>query len=258
MKKILFILLFGLFATLGYSQCASDSMKVKCFGFKTYTSQPQTLSDSMMYVAINWSDAGGVLNLPAVNANKGREYFIELIHATGSVVITPNGSDKIGDSSTITLATKDSYIHIKSNNAKWIVLSDSRTSGSVGATEYIQDIVQKILPITFSVDSSKITTNLKVSLDPYVGYSFTIDTIAVILGQMTGSPSVTFKLWYGADFSAAGTAVITSPSECTSYSTTTLITSFNNAVIPKGSNFWITITAVGTLPSNMTIKIIRH
>ena len=127
-----------------------------------------------------------------------------------------------------------------------------------GNTEYLEDVVQKVLPIIFSVDSSKITTNLKVSLDPYVGYQFTIDTIAVILGRMTGSPSVTFKLWYGTDFSAAGTAVITSPSACTSYSTTTLVTSFNNATIPKGSNFWITISAAGTLPSNMTIKIIRH
>lgn len=124
MKKIL-LFIFFLISLSSFAQTSCDSLSVKCFKFKTYVSQPQTLSDSTMYILINWSDENGILNLPVANANNGREYVIKLIHATGTVVITPSGTDKIDGAETKILSVQYKFIKIKSDNINWLIISEN-------------------------------------------------------------------------------------------------------------------------------------
>ncbi len=58
------------------------------------------------------------------------------------------------------------------------------------------------------------------------------------------SPSVTFKINYGTDASAAGTAVVTAGNTVTNTTTGTSITTFNSATIAAGSWVWLTTSAV--------------
>lgn len=64
---------------------------------------------------------------------------------------------------------------------------------------------------------------------------------AVLVGSAT--PSVTYKLRFGTDRSAAGTAVVTAGSTVTSVTAGDDVTSFDDATIPANSWVWIEVTA---------------
>ena len=128
----------------------------------------------------------------------------------------------------------------------------------LGATE--NGVIKNVeIPVIFgtAVDSSKCVLNAKYPIG-YTWKGFTIDTIIVIMTQRAGSPDVTPKIFFGTDISTTGTAVITSPSNVTSYTAVTKISSFNNATIGKGNMIWLTFSAVSVKPENIEIEIIGH
>lgn len=71
-------------------------------------------------------------------------------------------------------------------------------------------------------------------------------TITKIVCTVVGSssPSVTFDVRHGTDRSAAGTALITSPSATTNTTTGTTTTSFNNDSVSAGSHVRVKTTAM--------------
>ena len=83
----------------------------------------------------------------------------------------------------------------------------------------------------------------------YTSSAISLSAIRSVLTG-TGSPSVTFSIRYGSDFSASGTEVVTGGITVTNTTTGLETTSFNNGTISAGSFVWITTTAVsGTVNS---------
>jgi len=76
-------------------------------------------------------------------------------------------------------------------------------------------------------------------------------TVAQIRSLVAGtSPSVTFSIRYGTDFSGSGTEVVTSGITVTNTTTGLSTTSFNNASIPADRFVWLTTSATsGTVDS---------
>lgn len=69
------------------------------------------------------------------------------------------------------------------------------------------------------------------------------------------SPSVTFSLRYGSDFSAAGTAVKTGGMAATSSSTGDSWSSFDCPALPPGSWLWLVVDAVGGTAVSLHVSI---
>ena len=88
------------------------------------------------------------------------------------------------------------------------------------------------------VDTSALISAGKVLL----GYSvnITIDTLIIILNRRAGTPSITPNVYFGTDWTAAGTSIITSPSAVTSYTTVTKIygAALQNTAISAGNQIW--------------------
>lgn len=132
-----------------------------------------------------------------------------------------------------------------------------KTSGSNGLLTVDNTVVttSTIEPkFGTAVDSTLVNTTIKFP----IGYSqgLVIDTIIFI---STGAAvNVTPKISYGTDISATGTAVVTSPSAITSVTTSTKVSTFNNATIAKGNMIWLTFTGVTTKPRNFMVQIIGH
>lgn len=81
-------------------------------------------------------------------------------------------------------------------------------------------------------------------------------TVADVKALVTGtSPSVTFSLRYGSDFSAAGTAVKTGGMAATSSSTGDSWSSFESPAIPPGSWLWLVVDAVGGTAVSLHVSI---
>lgn len=76
----------------------------------------------------------------------------------------------------------------------------------------------------------------------YTKEAITIKEIVCVL-KGSASPSVTFDVRHGTDRSAAGTALITSPSATTNTTGGTSTTSFNNAAVAAGSFVRVKTTA---------------
>lgn len=117
------------------------------------------------------------------------------------------------------------------------------------------DNVASVLFIQW-VDSTAINTTGKV----FIGYSdgIVIDTIIYVLLRRSGTPNITPKLWYGNNWETTGTAVISSPSSVTNYSTPTKIYSFNNSSIPIGNIVWLTFPTVEVASKEIIIIVKGH
>jgi hypothetical protein len=129
-------------------------------------------------------------------------------------------------------------------------------TGSTGVTGGAGTTIYQ--PYGIVVDSLSEVTGYNIPF-AMTSKTITIDTIKIILTR-TGlsTPSVTPKLFYGTNISAAGTAIVTSPSAVTSYSTVTYVTSFNNGTIPPLNMIWLNFSAVGTKSRNIAIIVIYH
>lgn len=89
----------------------------------------------------------------------------------------------------------------------------------------------------------------------YTDEAITIQKIVCVL-KGSASPSVTFDVRHGTDRSAAGTALITSPSATTNTTSGTSTTSFNNASVSAGSFVRVKTTAMSGTVDFAEITII--
>jgi hypothetical protein len=85
--------------------------------------------------------------------------------------------------------------------------------------------------------------------------ALTISRVDAVLSGGT-SPSVSFSLRHGADVSAAGTAVTSTPMTVTSTTTGDLFTGFQAAVIPADHWLWLEVSAVSGSPAEMTVSLV--
>jgi hypothetical protein len=83
-------------------------------------------------------------------------------------------------------------------------------------------------------------------------------TISRVDAVLSGgnSPSVSLSLRHGADVSAAGTAVTSTPMTVTSTTTGDLFTGFQAAVIPADHWLWLEVSAVSGSPAEMTVSLV--
>lgn len=83
----------------------------------------------------------------------------------------------------------------------------------------------------------------------YTTEALTLSKVSAVLPGGSATPSITFGIAFGADVSAAGTAVVTAGVTVTSITTGVQTTTFDNAAIPAGSYVWLVTTAqAGTVP----------
>lgn len=81
-------------------------------------------------------------------------------------------------------------------------------------------------------------------------------TIAEVRALVTGtSPSVTFSLRFGSDFSAAGTAVKTGGMAATSGTAGESWSSLDNPVIPAGCWLWIVVDVVSGTALTLHVSV---
>jgi hypothetical protein len=81
-------------------------------------------------------------------------------------------------------------------------------------------------------------------------------SIAEVRALVAGtSPSVTFSLRYGSDFSAAGTAVKTGGLAASSSSTGDSWSSFDSPAIPAGSWLWLVVDAISNTVLSLHVSI---
>jgi hypothetical protein len=114
-------------------------------------------------------------------------------------------------------------------------------TGITGATGVTGVAAPKAISILYPTNAEKIAMF-------YTTSAITISAIEVVLTGTT--PSVTFSIRHGGDFSAAGTEVVTGGTTTTNTTTGQNITTFNNASIGANSFVWLTTTAVsGTVNS---------
>jgi hypothetical protein len=70
------------------------------------------------------------------------------------------------------------------------------------------------------------------------------------------SPSVSFSIRYGTDFSAAGTEVVTGGMTANNTTTGVLTNSFNNATVASGNFVWLTTTASSGPTTTFNVTLI--
>jgi hypothetical protein len=81
-------------------------------------------------------------------------------------------------------------------------------------------------------------------------------TLAEVRALVAGSsPSVTFSLRYGSDFSAAGTSVKATGLIASSVSTGDSWSSFDNPAIPAGSWLWIVVDAISGTAVSLHVSL---
>jgi hypothetical protein len=97
------------------------------------------------------------------------------------------------------------------------------------------------------------TSSEKVALF-YTTSALTISRISsVVMGSST--PSATFSIRFGADFSQAGTEVVTGGITTTNTTTGQATTSFSNASIPANSWVWLTTSALSGFVSSLNVSL---
>lgn len=104
---------------------------------------------------------------------------------------------------------------------------------------------------SITIDSTSIGTSEKITFF-YTPVAITIDSL-VMVGE--GTTSVTPDIHFGTDRSAAGTAIISSPSAVTLVTTGDRIISFDNGTITANSFVWIEFDAVTTCPNELSITL---
>jgi hypothetical protein len=82
-------------------------------------------------------------------------------------------------------------------------------------------------------------------------------TISRVDAVLTGgtSPSVSFSLRHGADVSAAGTAVISTPMTVSSTTTGATTTNLLNPQLPDDHWLWLEITSVSGSPAALSVVV---
>lgn len=81
-------------------------------------------------------------------------------------------------------------------------------------------------------------------------------TIAEVRALVAGTtPSVSFSIRYGPDFSAAGTAIRLTGMTSSSTSSGDSWSSFDNAVVPAGSWLWIVVEAVSGTAQSLHVSL---
>ena len=81
-------------------------------------------------------------------------------------------------------------------------------------------------------------------------------TIAEVRALVAGTtPSVSFSIRYGADFSAAGTAIRLAGMTSSNTSNGDSWSSFDNAVVPAGSWLWIVVEAVSGTALSLHVSL---
>jgi hypothetical protein len=81
-------------------------------------------------------------------------------------------------------------------------------------------------------------------------------TIAEVRALVAGTtPSVSFSIRYGPDFSAAGTSIRLAALNSTSTSSGDSWSSFDNAVVPAGSWLWIVVDAVSGTALSLHVSL---
>lgn len=90
-------------------------------------------------------------------------------------------------------------------------------------------------------------------------FGFRMDESAVVrkVWSLTAgqNPSVQFDVAYGPDMSAAGTSIVSGGITCTNTTTGLETTSIDEPSIPAGSWVWVDVTAVGGVPSVLSVTI---
>ena len=88
-------------------------------------------------------------------------------------------------------------------------------------------------------------------------FTTTSQTFTQIRSLVAGtSPSVTFSIRYGTDFSAAGTEVVTSGITVTNATTGLSTTTFNNATVPANNFVWLTTSATSGTVTQLAVSLI--
>jgi len=115
------------------------------------------------------------------------------------------------------------------------VAGPTGATGATGATGVVGPASPRGITVLFPTNAEKIAIF-------YTTSAITITAIRAVLAGTT--PSVTFSIRHGTDFSAAGTEVVTGGTTTTNTSTGQAITTFNNASVAANSFVWLTTTAV--------------
>lgn len=81
------------------------------------------------------------------------------------------------------------------------------------------------------------------------GSAVTLQNVKHFLPGASDTPSLSFQLYHGLDFSAAGTGVFGGPQNSTNVGVPHSTAAFANAEVPENAILWIEVTAVsGTVP----------
>lgn len=89
-------------------------------------------------------------------------------------------------------------------------------------------------------------------------FTTSAQTVSQIRSVLAGSntPSVTFSIRYGSDFSATGTEIVTSGITVTNTTTGLSTTSFNNASVSANSFVWLTTSAKSGTVDSLHVSLV--
>jgi hypothetical protein len=128
------------------------------------------------------------------------------------------------------------------------VLNFTIPRGDTGLTGPTGPAAPKALTIINPTDSEKVPLF-------FTAGSITFAQIRSLV-KGSSSPSVTFSIRYGTDFSQAGTEVVTSGITVTSTTTGLSTTSFNNATVPANSWVWLTTSATAGTVNALNVSLV--
>ena len=108
------------------------------------------------------------------------------------------------------------------------------------------------------IDSTQISTNGFNKIPVSYSSGMVIDTLIFI--GCGASINVTFKVYYGTNISASGTAIVTAGTAITSVSTVTKVSgaSLNNTTITAGNIIWFAPTSITTIPRRVILILKGH
>jgi hypothetical protein len=188
-----------------------------------------------------WSSANPVLAIgePGYETDTGKfkvgngiTNWNSLAYSTGDP--GPAGNVAIGTTTTGEPGTD--AIVVNTGNGTFAVLSFTIPRGNVGNNGLAGSAAPRAMTIEAPSNSEKIVmffTDTPISLSQ----------IRSVIANNGTSPTTTFSIRYGTDYSESGTEVVTGGVVCSNITTGVSTTSFNNGTVPANNFVWLTTTA---------------
>lgn len=189
-----------------------------------------------------WFDLSSSIEYVRINDGNSAQWVETGFSGTGQQ--GPAGTIAVG---TVTTGAAGSSVQItNSGSASAATLNFTIPRGDTGNTGATGPMGPKAVQIDNPTASEKVRLF-------HTDASLTISKIQSLVAGST--PSATFSIRYGADFSGAGTEVVVGGLTCTNSTTGLATTSFNNATIPAGSHVWLTTSAISGTVDSLSVSL---